>query len=561
MATIKEKIELSRKKVDAERLQLALLDIQYTKKMIQRERANKPDLTVNEIIEGINKKYDDIMFNNVGVGFRNGRLRKTPDVGSSDYFCSLTIQYLRKHVSEILDTIDRMDRQLALIKKETRLYTYDMKENIQQLIQEACSNIFSNTPEREVRKFIDGNLSIKERTNLQRVIMDMLSKYQVVLDKDIKDAYVRRITQIARILEENGCFDKAVELHNRRLRLIGLNDLQATNGVKGGNKPQIRNMKDWTNEGIVNKLQLDILIAASAFFTNRLCKEYISYKRTVFILRELGLIDSLFSSSQEDIDERTLMEVLGKYYFLQSEARDIYASTTREIIRGNICKSGTVTYMTELPYSEEEIQEYQSEYDKLLPKSQNSIVEDSKRFAIEDDILEAMYQKKDYAMDTLIISLLSRKTNLNWGYIPEVFGEENSIQRGKKMVELGFDLEGFSVPIRLHHSLETLKQHVKGFTGKSELPVYEGNDDWIVENQFRQSTKMTTQVFIPTTKDERKKIKDMVSGIEEGHRLYRFLTHINWIANRSTPKRFGKRRVVSLETGEIRDRDEISLDD
>lgn len=562
MGNIKEKIEIARGKVDDERLQLTLLDLEYTRKMIQRERANRPDATIDEIIESINKKYEDIMFNNVGLGFRNGRLEKTPDVGSSDYFCSATIQYLRKHLSEILGIIDRSDRKSLLIKKETNLYTYDMQKNIQKLMQDACSNFFENASESDINRFIEGNLSIKERANLQKFIADALIKYQTTLDKNIKDAYVRRVTQMAKILDENGCFDKGMELHNRRLRLMGLNDLQAVNTTKGGNKPQIRSMSDWTSVSIVNRLQLDTLIAASAFFTNRLCKEYISYKRSIFVLRELGLVGTLATTtSQKDIDETTLREALGKYYFLQSEARDIYTSTARNIKKDDTQRNGLVTTTVELPYSEEEIEEYQREYSRLLPKSQNDIIEDSQRFAIEDDVLEEMYQKKDYAMDTLIMSLLSRKTNLNWGYIPEMFNGMNSIQRGKRMVEIGFDLEGFSVPIRLHHSLGSLKQHIKGFTGKYELPVYEGNEDWTVEDQFGRNITMSTQIFIPTNKDERKKIKEMVGGIKEDNRLYKFLTHLNWIVNRSVPNRFNRRRVVSLETGAIRDRDEVSLDD
>ena len=214
-----------------------------------------------------------------------------------------------------------------------------------------------------------------------------------------------------------------------------------------------------------------------------------------------------------------------------------------------------------MEYSDEDAEEYKREFECLLTESQNDIFKDRKTFAIEDDILEEMYNKKDYAMDTLIISLLDRKGDFNWGYIPETTGGKNSIQRGKRMIQLGFDLEGFSMPIRLHHSLENIRQHVKGYTGKDEFPVYEGNSDWMVQDQFGRTVRISTQVFLPTQKEERKKIKEMAGSLSEGNRLYEFLTHMNWMANRTVPTRFGKRKVVSLDTGIISDRGVISLDD
>lgn len=72
---------------------------------------------------------------------------------------------------------------------------------------------------------------------------------------------------------------------------------------------------------------------------------------------------------------------------------------------------------------------------------------------------------------------------------------------------------------------------------------------------------MTTQVFLPTQKEERKKIKELTSKVKEGDRLYNFLTHLNWMSNRVVPGRYYKKRVVSLDTGEITDAIGISLED
>lgn len=543
MGDIKEAIQIAKERIDEDRVQLAILDLRYTKKMIQREMASGKYNCVEDAIEAVNKKYRDIIFNNFGVGLRVGRLQQTPDVNRSDYFAFITARYLIKHPEEILDQMDKSDRREMVEGDFSRAYSYDMRNNIKELVNNAFCNYYSQVPENEKRKFVEGKISIKERGLLQKVILDLIKQYREILESNIKDAYVRRVSQIATILDENGCIEKGIDMHNRRLRMMGLNDLQVSNNAKGSNKPQVRNMSDWKKPGIVNKLPVDTLIAASAFFTNRLSKEYISYKRAIFILRELGIVDKLLSTTDTDIDLDVLKEILGKYQFLQGEARDAYTSGTSK------------------EYSEEDIEEYKKEYDKLLPESQNDILEDRKRFAIEDEILEEMYQKKNHAMDTLIISLLNKKGNLNWGYIPETVNGKNSIQKGKRMIQLGFDLEGFNMPIRLHHSLDNIREYIKGYTGKDEIPVYDGNEDWTVKDQFGMTIKMTTQVFLPTQREERKKIKEMAASVKEGDRLYDFLTHLNWIANRVIPTRFNRSKVVSLDSGEITDTNGISLDD
>ena len=543
MGDIKEKIQIARDRIDEDRVQLAILDLRYAKRMIQREMVSGKYSSVEEAIEVLNKKYRDIIFNNFGVGLRNGQLRKTPDANTSDYFALITARYLIKHPEEILDQMDKGDKSEMVEGTFARAYSYDMRNNVKELVNNAFCNYYSQVPESEKSKFVEGKISIKQRGLLQKTILDLIKQYQDILENNIRDAPVRRVTQMATILDENGSLEKGIDMHNRRLRMMGLKDLQVSSNTKGGNKPQVRSMSDWKKPGIVNKLPLDTLIASSAFFTNRLCKEYITYKRAIFILKELGIVDELASTADIEVDLDVVKEVLGKYQFLQGEARDDYSA------RG----------ITE--YSEEDAEEYKKEYDQLLPESQNDIVEDKKRFAIEDETLEEMYQKKNQAMDTLIISLLSKKANINWGYIPEVHNGRNSIQTGKRMIQLGFDLEGFNMPIRLHHGLENMRECIKGYTGKDEIPLYQGNEDWTVKDQVGQTIRLTTQVFLPTRKEDRKKIKQMAESVKEEDRVYNFLTHLNWMANRVTPARFTRSKVVSLDSGEITDASEISLDD
>lgn len=559
MGKIQDKVEFIRSRINDNNLRYAKMDLEDLVKIITQKRRDNPELSVEDILNEIDNQYAEVVFNNVGRTIRNGKFETVPSFTRSDFFLLKTMSYLRKNPEKILEIIDQSDRRKLSEKKMHYTYTANMQENIQNCMQDLCSLILSkmNNPS-FTNKFIAGELTYKERVSLQKTILNCFANFQVKQDENIRISYTRNITELAKILEANGCFETGIRRHNSRLRRIGLENLQEINDDKKGNKAQIRNMSDWKNVNIVNKLPFDALIAASAFFTNRACKEYISFKRAVFILSELGMRNE--TSLKKEIDVDTLREALGKYEFLQSEARDDFAKIT--IADGGEVKKNRIRVTDyQLEYTQDEIDEYEQTFSRLLPMSSNNIIADRKRFGAFEDIMEGLYTKKDFAIDTLIASLLNRDIGWNWGYIPEVNNGHNSIQSGKRMIALGFDVEGFNMPIRLHCSLNELRKLVKEYTGKSEIPVYQGVDDWNVEQIDGTKTDITTQVFRQTNKNERKEIKTLAESLDENDRLHGFITHLNWIANRTRPERYGKNLVVSLEDGRIKEADERNLND
>lgn len=548
MEDIVEKIRYANEKVNDKSIKMALLDIQYLQNLIKEKIKQNPTLSPKDVLSSIENQYEEIVFNNVGKTFRNGNLEEVPNVTQSDFFFLKTISYLRKNPEKILETIDQTDRKSLLIKRDSFTYSSNMKNNIKEILNDVCS--FMITPKISDR-FISGELTYKERVDLQKSIITSISNYQKILEQNIRKSYTKHITQIAKLLDESNCLDKSIETHNKRLRLIGLDEFQEIENTKKGNKPQIRNMRDWKNVNAVSQLSLDSLIMASAFFANKACKEYISFKRAIFLLNELGISNEI--NNQQQIDESSIRAGLIKYEFIQNEARDEYMQLSSKEVSRKELLHGVQQITYELDYSSEDIQKYKELFDTILPNSNNNLIEDRQKFSAHNDVMEGLYKKKDHAINSLVISLLDKNTNCNWGYIPEESYGQNSIQKGKRMIEIGFDLEGFNLPIRLHVNLNNLRKIVKEYTGKSEIPVYQGDQDWTVESKYKTQVDITTQIFRPTTKEERKSIKDKTATLTENDTLYPFLTHLNWIENRVTPERYKQSFVVSLDDGTIFD--------
>lgn len=544
-----EKINRARRKITDSSVGFATLNIEYLINLIKNRKAKNPGIRTEEIIREIEESYKKIAFFNTGRVVREGRIEVVPVATRSDFCLLKTVEYVRKHPEVILDTMDKSDRKELLRRKESYKYVPNKKESIHELMQDAFSVVVGKELDANFqRRFIEGSLDIKERIALQKNILDRLAGFQKRIEQDIRIAYTKNITEIAKVLDDNGCFAKGFERHNRRLRMIGLEDLQEQETTKKGNKPTIRNMSDWKQAGIVGKLPLDTLIVASAFFTNRICKEYISFKRGLFLLQELNGVDE--ENYTRPINKEYLSEALAKYEFLQGESRDEYTRLALETRSTDApTRVDKITY--QLDYTKEEYEAYTKAFSLTLPESKNELIADKRRFAAYDDVMEVLYQKKDFALDSLVMSSLDKDVSRNWGYIEEATEKGNSIQRKRGMIALGFDIEGFNMPIRLHTSLKKIRKIVEDFSGSVRLPVYDGEDDLFVKDKFGDVTDMNTQVFRPTTKIERKQLKDKAMQVKEGDRLYGFVSHLNWLANGIVPGKYKKIRIVSLESGEI----------
>ena len=97
-------------------------------------------------------------------------------------------------------------------------------------------------------------------------------------------------------------------------------------------------------------------------------------------------------------------------------------------------------------------------------------------------------------------------------------------------------------------------------TGKDEIPVYRGDEDWKVESKYGETFDMTGQVIAPFDKVKRKFIKQRIQTISEEEKNLDYLLHLNWMINpNEIPEKRKQREVVSLTTGEISQENQKSL--
>jgi len=543
---INQKINNAKRKVSDTNIGYATLNLEYLIKLIRTKKQEKPDLSIETILQEIEESYRKIAFSSSS---------NSSVVTRSDFCMLRALLHVKNHPEVILNTLDTSDRSLFFKKKDAFKYTPNLTESIKELLNDACSIILSRYDLSTKVRFVKGELGVAERIAMQKEILEMISSYLKNFGKVLPASYTSVITEIAQVLDENGCFEKGIERHNRRMRMLGLDEMQEKDTGKKNKSTSVNSMSDWTNPNLVGKLPLETLIMACAFFTNRLCKEYISFKKSVFLLEELNFSEEDIFKNNIVIPEE-LSSALVKYEFLQTEARKKYAEIKQQHTGPSASQRfEQVSY--ELDFQPQEYEEYEQIFSTMLPNCTNDLSSDYDRFIQFDNAMEILYQKKDMALDSLIIFLLDNEAKVNWGYIEERTDKGNSIERKKSMVALGFDLSKFNTSIRLHKSLHELKKLIGECNGNDVLSVYAGDEDWLVKDKFGVPVDMNTQVFRMFNKQERKQLKEKSSAMPPQNRLYGFISHLNWLANGAIPQKHTQRNIVHLETGEVKELDPI----
>lgn len=514
MSLLTDKIKYLKSKIDFVTTRSAKTDLKRYQKMIARIMKEHKLSSIKEATDYVESRYYEIFFSNKGISVNNGKINIEQDTTRSDYFMLKTMQEVKKHPEKILDLVDQMtppQRSKLLTDKDFFIrYTPNMNENYRMLLRDMFTYLLQ-TAKIDRNNFVQGTMTLGERELLRRRITSVLSENITKIHSEIKSSNVRRVSSMAKLLEENGLFEYGTTVYNSRIRMIGLPELQLEQEkTKKGNKPQFLVAKDLENRKILETMPLDKLIALSAFTTNKLGKEFTSFKKSKFIFDELGVsddIDSLINVDVENLDETILKSILLKYEYLKSSSREIYSKATSEVLT-NLEEAGeNVTdnvFYKNVDISDMECisPEYKSIFDRLLPNSKNDFFAELENYNSGNHIYEGIYTKKDFALDPLITSLLGKEdSNINWGYIPEEVDGLNSIQRGKRMILIGIDLEGFNYPIKLHSSRKDLIKLVKGYTGKAEIPLYKGDEDWKVETAYGgDEITMSGQVLVPLDK-------------------------------------------------------------
>ena len=131
------------------------------------------------------------------------------------------------------------------------------------------------------------------------------------------------------------------------------------------------------------------------------------------------------------------------------------------------------------------------------------------------------YWKKDYSIETLLLIALDSFQKVNWGYIPETQHGENSIKRNKENILLGFDIDGFNMPVRLHMPLDKVKSFFKNSNSGHTIPNYIGNEDMMIWDK-----NIGASILMPLSPKHRKQVISFVKGLNPKSYYYNFARHI-----------------------------------
>ncbi len=559
MLDAREQMEFSMSKVTDKALRIARSDLQKFEQLVQKVMEEKGFSSIEEATNYIETKYYNIFFVNKGISLDRGNVNIQTDTTRSDFFLLKTAQSLKNHPEKMWEILDKMspaERQKLLPNNTPFLkYTPDIEANYRMILKDISGYVLEYS-KLDRNKFINGSLTYEERVAFQKTMLFIMGQNISKLSKDLRDSCIRRITSMAKLLDENGEFETGTIRYNTIMRKIGLDELQVDyKKAKKGNKPQFTTMKDLENPKVVEKLPFEEQIGISVFLTNRLAKIFSSYKEAKFILQQKVKLEDI-KDLRVKVSDEELKCILGKFDYLQSLCRTIYAETSaavhRDFQEADKSVSESIFHKDIRINVESEENGYKEFFDEIEPHLDNDFGNNLEDYTSSNSIFEGIYERKDFDFQALISTLLDKDSSkINWGYIPEE-ANGNSIERNKRMILIGVDFEGLNFPIRIHCGRNEILDLVKKYTGKDEIPVYRGDEDWKVESQYGEKFDMTAQVIANLDKFKRKFISQKIKTITPEERNADYLLHLNWMINPSQiPERRKERSIVSLETGEI----------
>lgn len=566
----RKKMEFSMSKVSDRALRIARSDLKKFEQLVKKVMQEKGFSSVEEATNYIESKYYNIFFVNKGIRYKNGNVDIQTDTSRSDFFLLKTAQNIKSHPEKMWEILDKMSpeerRKILPTEAPFLRYTPDMEANYRMLLKDISKYVLESS-NLDKNKFVNGTLTYEERATFQKAVLFILGQNIRKLNDELSSSCTRRITNMAKLLDEHGEFEVGTNRYNTIMRKIGLEELQVEyQKSKKGNKPQFTTMKDLENPKVVEKLPFETQIGISVFLTNRLAKKFSSYKEAKFILEQKGALEDIKTSDAEISDEE-LRCILGKFDYLQSACRSIYAETSAAVHRDfqeadKAVSESIFNKDIKIDVKKEE-NGYEDFFNEIAPNLDNNFGNNLENYASSNSIFEGIYERKDFDLQTLVPTLLDKgNSKINWGYIPEEDENGNSIQRNKRMILIGIDFEGFNFPIRVHCGRNELLDLVKKYTGKDKIPVYSGENDWSVESQYGETFDMTAQVIAPFDKFKRKFISQKVKTITPEETNADYLLHLNWMINPSqVPEKRRERKVVSLETGEVMPENQRSFEE
>lgn len=406
----------------------------------------------------------------------------------------------------------------------------------------------------------------KEKDNKSKSpVSKMMEKYAVedyidlenyIIRDCLKNELIDSIILMVYQLDSFGQIFQNMALHNSimvRLKLPGLifkvSPEQLPEDCKIADVMEYYNSKATGYRILMSKeslknLDIESLLQLNSFYNNRLAKVLENYGKDLFIIEDIGGIEKILSNfdkdeldmglKREDIGDDTLNAILEKYQVLLLQVKQSYAEIEKErankiernnkdvIVKTTFVDKDENNEREQVIYSQRAFidtlkkcwrNEYEDYFEKKLPKTSHSLKMDFSFVSRLYNPVHLIYKFKNHSIKSeyaywYLAMKENLKKNMNFGIV--LNGEEK-----RKQILLASDpskpqniKEGSTVklnfPNRLHCARISFVDFWKSYTGSPLIRVYEGYDDFIVDEEY-----IATQVLCPTDSFHIRYLKDL----------------------------------------------------
>ena len=395
-----------------------------------------------------------------------------------------------------------------------------------------------NTPKNiyKVIEYSENEKNPTKKAQWRRLIYDYISKIEFCgTIFSAKKCLKNRIAAAVNYLYSSDSLRGSCDRNNSRLRFLGLDALNieqeelVSKFVKGGNESCVyyynedTDISKMSNGTVFSDASDEIIIALSAFYTNRMAKQFRNFVNLSYIFNKKEVIDRIYD--EEDFEYKDIGlsdDELCKYMALYDVLRE---KISRKIGRSHVRENGCF----DDKFQEEiydELSCYSNICKKIEGKNKIDFKQDIDIITVDAISMGDMYKLKEFSVKSLIYTANTDecKNILNWGYVSEEKGFDNFIL-------LGFDVKGLNMPIFMHMKKSEVIELMSDITGKAIIPVYEGNKDM---NIYSTSKRMTGQVIYPLSKDDKK----IINKIDGNAAKTAYFKHIKWLANSNAKPEF-----------------------
>ena len=431
------------------------------------------------------------------------------------YEAKIIIQEARKHKSHISpEMIQRVKKEYA----KQKVKTAEMKEYYNYY------NIFGQETEEEM---------IKLYVEYRKKELDKLHKKQEV----------QKLMQTGKILKKYGLLENALLRMNTDYEFMDMPELKYQ--MRANEEGDI-GVEDIFEEEYLKGLNQEQLAILNSFWQNRLTKELQVINQAVLTIQSLNLWGDILQGKEiKPISEEELRNIIYKSKICYFCYQDIKKAGILRKEKHDDTVWGELN-VNVIDYNFRE--SYCNYFSQIFPEDRNKFLDDFILTQANRNLIEIIYDTKDYKLNELLLNIERNSRITNWGYMPEKFKGKNSLQRQEKQVIIAIDYPGFNNTLELHRPREQLIEYFLKVKERTVIPIYEGQEAERYEGKIR-----SRQILVPLTEKREKAIIALSKNVNATDPRYQYIAHLGNLITKKLRKKIKKiypSRYVDLLTGE-----------